>query len=96
MIPVAKAEIFSLYRYLLRSIAIAFHGDHPTLSAARHEARRRFNEQRHLNPESTEALEAMKEAQSVGKFLRQNLVQGIKAEGEDKYRTMLTCPRTND
>jgi complex III assembly factor LYRM7 len=85
--PIARAEVFSAYRHLLRSIAIAFHGDQATLSAARQEARRRFEEQRHLNPESAEAMEALTEAQSVGRFLRQNLVQGVKAEGEERYRT---------
>ena len=45
-------------------------------------------EMRQLDPESTEAMDAVKEAQSVAKFLRQNLVQGVKAEGEDKYRTI--------
>jgi hypothetical protein len=86
--PIARAEVFSAYRHLLRSIAIAFHGDHATLSAAREEARRRFKEQQHLNPESAEAMEALTEAQSVGRFLRQNLVQGVKAEGEERYRTI--------
>jgi len=88
MSPIAKAEVFSVYRQLLRSIAIAFNGDQITLSAARQEARRRFKEQRHLNPESKEAMEGLTEAQSVGTFLRQNLVQGIKAEGEETYRTI--------
>jgi hypothetical protein len=88
MPPIAKTEVFSVYRHLLRSIAVAFHGDQTTLSAARQEARRRFKEQRHLNPESKEAIEALTEAQSVGRFLRQNLVQGIKAEGQERYRTM--------
>ena len=84
--PIARSEVFSAYRHLLRSIAIAFHGDHATLSAARQEARRRFKEQQHLNPESAKAMEALTEAQSVGRFLRQNLVQGVKAEGEERYR----------
>lgn len=91
---VARHEVFSAYRYLLRSIAIAFHGDQATLSAARNEARRRFKEQRHLSPESTETMEALTEAQSVSKFLRRNLVQGVKAEGEDAFRMKLaywTC-----
>jgi len=91
MPPVARHEVFSAYRHLLRSIAIAFHEDQTTLPAARSEARRRFKEQQHLNPESTEAMEALTEAQSVSNFLRQNLVQGVKAEGQDVYRMKMAC-----
>jgi len=89
MPPIARAEVLSVYRHLLRSIAIAFNGDQHTLSAARQEARRRFKEQQCLDPESAKAMEALTEAKSVGRFLRQNLVQGVKAEGEERFRKAL-------
>ena len=64
---------------------IAFQGDTTTLQAARKEARTRFEQKRNLNVDSPEALEAITEARNVGKFLRENLVQGIKDENTDTY-----------
>jgi hypothetical protein len=83
---VARTEVLSSYRYLLRSITIAFQGDNVTLSAAKKEARNRFEIGRKLNADAPEALEGIMEARNVGKFLRQNLVQGIKDEKEEIYR----------
>lgn len=84
---VTRTEVLSSYRYLLRSIAIAFQGDIVTLSAAKKEARNRFEVGRKLNVDAPEALEGITEARNVGKFLRQNLVQGIKDEKKEIYRT---------
>jgi hypothetical protein len=86
---VNRTEVLSAYRYLLRSIAIAFQGDHVRLSAARKEARKRFEMGKILDPDSAEALDGVTEARNVGKFLRHNLVQGIKDENSDVYRTYL-------
>ena len=83
---VARKEVLSAYRYLLRSMAIAFHGDTVVHTAARREARNRFNLARKFEPESEEAQKGLAEARSVGKFLRENLVQGIKDEESDSYR----------
>jgi hypothetical protein len=84
---VTRAEVRSAYRYLLRSIAVAFREDDSTLDAARNEARRRFNEgNKSLNADSAEALQAVKEARDAGKFLRENLVQGVKDEKNGNYR----------
>jgi hypothetical protein len=88
---VARKEVLSAYRYLLRSMAIAFHGDTVVHTAARREARNRFNLARKFEPESEEAQKGLAEARSVGKFLRENLVQGIKDEESDSYRTMHLC-----
>lgn len=93
MAQVARTEAVSVYRYLLRSIGIAFHGDATTLSAARREARRTFEEGRKLA--TAEAVEGIEEARSVGKFLRQNLVQGVKEETDEVY-SMLTLIKAND
>lgn len=86
---VTRTEVLSAYRYVLRSMTIAFQGDINTLSAAKKEARRRFEIGRKFVPESPEALEAVTEARNVGKFLRQNIVQGVKNEKEDVYRMNL-------
>lgn len=86
---VTRTEVLSAYRYVLRSIKIAFQGDISTLSAAKKEARRRFEIGRKFVAESTEASEAVTEARNVGKFLRQNIVQGVKDEKEDLYRMNL-------
>jgi hypothetical protein len=86
---VTRSEVLSSYRYLLRSISIAFRGDNATLLAAKNEARKRFNLGRDMAAESSEAVEAVNEARSVGKFLRQNIVQGIKDEESEIYSMSL-------
>jgi hypothetical protein len=85
-----RADVRSAYRYLLRSIGIAFQEDRVTLSAARAEARRRFHEANEtMDIGSPEAWEGFKEARDTGKFLRENLVQGIKDQETGAYR--MTC-----
>ena len=86
-----RADVFSAYRYLLRSITIAFHGDRVMLSAARKEARNRFNAGKELDPTDPEGLARIDEAKAVGQFLRRNLVQGIKDGKTETYRIHLTC-----
>ena len=81
-----RTEVLSAYRYLIRSMTIAFRGDIITLSAARKEARSRFETGRKLAAESPEALEGVTEARNVGRFLRQNLVQGVKDDTDEIYR----------
>jgi complex III assembly factor LYRM7 len=80
-----RTEVIQTYRYLLRSMGIAFQGDTVTLQAARKEARNRFEANRNLTVDAPEALEAISEARNVGKFLRENLVQGVKDESSDTY-----------
>jgi hypothetical protein len=80
-----RAEVIQTYRYLLRSVGIAFQGDTTTLQAARKQVRSRFEEKRNLSVETPEALEAITEARNVAKFLRENLVQGVKDESTDTY-----------
>ena len=87
---VTRADIRSAYRYLLRSISIAFREDHVTLAAAKIEAHRRFSEgEKTLNADPAAASQAIKEARDIGKFLRENLVQGIKDERTGNYRINL-------
>jgi hypothetical protein len=84
---VTRAEVRSAYRYLLRSITLAFREDHITLSAAKTEARRRFNEgSQTLKLESAEAEQAVQEVRDTAKFMRVNLVQGVKDEETGRYR----------
>jgi len=80
-----KTDVIQTYRYLLRSMSIAFQGDTVTLQAARKEARTRFEGKRNLNVDTAEAADAIAEARNVAKFLRENLVQGIKDEKTDTY-----------
>jgi hypothetical protein len=67
-------------------MAVAFHGDNKVYTAARKEARHRFDLGRAYKSESEEAQQGVAEARNVGKFLRENLVQGIKDETKDSYR----------
>jgi len=95
MAQVTRADILHVYRYLLRSIRIAFHGDSVVLNAARKEARRRFDEGRNLTAGTDQAVEGIEEARNVSKFLRRNLVQGIKEDKDDYYSKTL-FGRSND
>ena len=55
------------------------------LSAARMEARKNFETNRHLQTGSEEAAKQLAHAQEVAKFLRENVVQGQATEA-DKFR----------
>lgn len=86
---VTRAEVLSAYRYLLRSISLAFQGDTIVMTAAKKEARNRFDAgQKEVSPESPGAFAGIQEARDVGKFLRRNLVQGVKDGKEDTYSTL--------
>ncbi|KAF2828300.1 mitochondrial zinc maintenance protein 1, mitochondrial, partial [Ophiobolus disseminans] len=74
------------YRNLLRSARIAFQGDMNTLFAARAEARRNFESNRHLTAGSDELSKQIAHAEEVAKFLRENVVQGRAAENEGNYK----------
>ncbi|KAF2431211.1 hypothetical protein EJ08DRAFT_632506 [Tothia fuscella] len=69
------------YRHLLRSARIAFQGDLPTLTAARQSARDNFEQNRNLEPEASQT--SIKHAEDVAKILLENVVQGMKVEGEE-------------
>ena len=65
-------------------------GDLRILSAARVEARSKFDQSRSLSPSSTEAKRKVLEAKEVARILRQNVVQGEQVTGseneEQRYR----------
>ena len=65
-------------------------GDLRMLSAARIEARSKFDQNRFLFPSSTEAEQKVLEAKEVARILRQNVVQGEQVTGsenkEQRYR----------
>lgn len=63
-------------------------GDMNTLFAARAEARRNFESNRHLTVGSDELSKQISHAEEVAKFLRENVVQG-QAAGEDNYSMCL-------
>ena len=85
---VARADVLSAYRYLLRSVGIAFQGDKVMLSAARKEARDRFDAGKELDPESPGVAAGVQEAREVGQLLRRNIVQGVREGDSNKYRTI--------
>lgn len=61
------------------------------LSAARIEARSKFDNNRSLPVESMDTQQKIKEAEDVARILRQNVVQGREVEGtgdgDKRYRT---------
>jgi hypothetical protein len=59
-------------------------GDMNTLCAARVEARKNFESNRNLRVGSEELEKSLVHAEEVGKFLRENVVQG-QAAGADNY-----------
>jgi complex III assembly factor LYRM7 len=57
-----------------------------TLIAARHEARKNFENNRGLTPDSEEYSKQVTHAEEVAKFLRENVVQGQASDKEqEKY-----------
>ena len=58
-------------------------GDLRVLSAARVEARSKFDQNRFLSPSSTEAEQKVREAKEVARILRQNVVQGEEVTGSN-------------
>jgi complex III assembly factor LYRM7 len=72
----------------LRSAVVAdiCKGDLNTLVAARHEARKNFENNRGLVPESEEYSKQITHAEDVAKFLRENVVQGQALDkDQEKY-----------
>lgn len=57
-------------------------GDSRMLVASRTEARKRFDMNRNLDPQSKECSKALDEAEGVSTILRQNIVQGASGEGD--------------
>ncbi|KAL6718274.1 Mitochondrial zinc maintenance protein 1, mitochondrial [Lecanora helva] len=80
------------YRHVLQSFRIAFRDDARMLSAARVEARFKFESSRSLDSDSLEVKNKVAEAEEVARILRQNLVQGQQLkgaeEGEQTFRTL--------
>ncbi|KAK6543268.1 Mitochondrial zinc maintenance protein 1, mitochondrial [Orbilia ellipsospora] len=76
------------YRSLLRASRLAFQGDSRLLLASQHQIRSQFERERD-NPESEAkdtADSKIQHAFEVAKYLRQNIVQAAKAEGEDTFK----------
>ncbi|KAF2871869.1 mitochondrial zinc maintenance protein 1, mitochondrial [Massariosphaeria phaeospora] len=74
------------YRNLLRSARIAFQGDVNMLVASRQEARKNFENNRGLAPESEELSKQIAHAEEVAKFLRENVVQGQATDDTGNYK----------
>ncbi|KAJ6788956.1 hypothetical protein PWT90_04193 [Aphanocladium album] len=75
------------YRNLLRAARVAFQGDAPILLAAQSQIRGEFRSKQSLDPKDTSVSEGIEHATQVAKFLRENVVQGKKMDGEDsKYK----------
>lgn len=64
-------------------------GDAPVLAAAQEQIRTVFRQQASLSPSGPSTADAIQHAQDVAQFLRANVVQGKRIEGEkDMYRTL--------
>ncbi|KAK2593555.1 Mitochondrial zinc maintenance protein 1, mitochondrial [Conoideocrella luteorostrata] len=75
------------YRNLMRAARIAFQGDAPVLAAAKQQIRHEFRQKSSMSSSDSATKEAIQHAQEVAKFLRANVVQGKKLDGEDNmYR----------
>ncbi|KAM0153077.1 hypothetical protein ACHAPC_003564 [Botrytis cinerea] len=75
------------YRHLLRATRVAFNVEDITLlTSARKQARSTFLANRSLALESPESIAAIAHAEDVAQFLRRNVVQGQKVEGDEKYK----------
>jgi complex III assembly factor LYRM7 len=68
------------YRDLWRATRIAFHGDAHILTAARSQIRESFLSSAPLEPAAS--VKAIEHAREVAKFLRENVVQGKRVDGE--------------
>ncbi|KAG6009362.1 Mitochondrial zinc maintenance protein 1, mitochondrial [Claviceps maximensis] len=75
------------YRNLMRAARIAFQGDAPVLAAAQQQIRTGFRQQASLSASDSTTQNAIQHAQDVAQFLRANVVQGKRVDGEkDMYR----------
>ncbi|KAF3196512.1 Mitochondrial zinc maintenance protein 1, mitochondrial [Orbilia oligospora] len=76
------------YRALLRAAQAAFQGDSKLLLASHREIRTQF--ERNLDPSGMDNKdERVKHAFEVAKFLKQNVVQAEKVDGQEKFRLRL-------
>ncbi|KAF3082428.1 Mitochondrial zinc maintenance protein 1, mitochondrial [Orbilia oligospora] len=76
------------YRALLRAAQAAFQGDSKLLLASHREIRTQF--ERNLDPGGMDNKdEKVKHAFEVAKFLKQNVVQAEKVDGQEKFRLRL-------
>ncbi|PHH58975.1 hypothetical protein CDD81_3979 [Ophiocordyceps australis] len=71
------------YRSILRAARLAFKDDAPILASAQTQARAQFQEKASLDPAGPDAKAAIQHAQDVAKILRENVVQGRKADGQE-------------
>ncbi|PQE25203.1 Mitochondrial zinc maintenance 1 mitochondrial protein [Rutstroemia sp. NJR-2017a BVV2] len=60
--------------------------DLPLLTSARKQARSTFLSNRSLEPSSPECAAAIAHAEDVAKILRENVVQGRKEEGDERFK----------
>ncbi|KAI9163710.1 Mitochondrial zinc maintenance protein [Paramyrothecium foliicola] len=74
------------YRNLMRAARIAFQGDAPVLAAAHGQIRNEFRQRAALDPTDSSVTESIKHAQDVAKFLRENVVQGIRGDEAGTYK----------
>lgn len=69
-------------------------GDLPIISAARHEARKNFETNRVLAPNSPESIAAIAHAEEVARILRHNIVQGKQTGEQGDNYSEFWCPKT--
>ncbi|PHH77052.1 hypothetical protein CDD82_3680 [Ophiocordyceps australis] len=71
------------YRSVLRAARLAFQGDAPLLTQAQNQARAQFQQGAQLDAASRDAETCIQHAHDVAKILRENVVQGRKADGQE-------------
>ncbi|GAB0137843.1 hypothetical protein EsDP_00006096 [Epichloe bromicola] len=71
------------YRNLLRAARIAFQGDAPVLAAAQQQIRQEFGQKANMSSSEPMVQDAIQRAQEVAHFLKANVVQGKKMDGEE-------------
>lgn len=82
---IAFQGIGSTYVAAARAESHIYPGDMGTLLAARHEARKNFENGRNLAVGSEEMSKQITHAEEVAKFLKENVVQGQAMDAEGNY-----------
>ncbi|KAK6341728.1 Mitochondrial zinc maintenance protein 1, mitochondrial [Orbilia brochopaga] len=76
------------YRALLRASRLAFQGDSTLLAASHREIRTQFERSRDAaaSPDDAPPSDKIKHAFEVATYLRRNVVQAVKTDGDEVFR----------
>lgn len=76
------------YRSALRSTRIAFTNDLKTLAAARNQIREEMKSSESITNPKLDTVHRIELLEQISKFLRQNVVQGVKKESDESRYTL--------